>query len=506
MRAPKLIEAKAAFLNKGCLGCHRVHGVGGEDGPDLSMTGRKNLSKLDFSHVPGNHDLAAWHKAHLSAPAQIVPDSQMPQPVLDDKELDLIALYLLSLRGESDTMNGWPADRLEAMRLGEREFATDGESLFNAFCNGCHGSEGFGTHFGISPQVFPAVAHPEFLAVASNRFIRQTLVDGRPGRRMPSWGAKEGGLREEEVDSLLEYLRSKMPAMPSWEDVSKAGAEPALGARLYRKTCAQCHGLNGEGIIGPALSNQVFLGTVEPQFIYRMIVTGREDTAMGSQPALSAGDIASIIMHIRNWRKEGLLKMPALPRDRSAKKGEGVFARSCSPCHGKQGEGNFASNVSNPTLLSAASDGFMAAAVRYGRCAPPKGAPKSVEAPKVTDNELADAIEYLRRLGRLGQPQLPGRPAQGDAANGDVLYAQMCAGCHGNRGIGGSAPELGNAAFLAAATDGYLQASIIRGRPSRGMPAFADDNVSYSKLTVEQVGDIVRSIRNMQNSEQAQGG
>jgi mono/diheme cytochrome c family protein len=501
VRAPKLIEAKAAFLSKGCLGCHRINGVGGDDGPDLSAAGRKNVAKLDFSMVRGKHDLAGWHKAHLKAPAQIVPDSQMPQPMLDDKRLNLLTLYLLSLRDETASMNRWPTDRLEALRLGEREFADDGESLFNAFCNACHGPEGFGARFGVSTQAFPAIAHPEFLAIASNRFIRQSLMDGRTGRRMPAWGAKEGGLRVREVDSLVEYLRSRMPSAPSWEEVSSATPDPALGARLYRETCAVCHGVKGEGAVGPVLSHEVFQRTVEPQFIYRMLTMGREDTAMGSQPRYDARDMVSIISYVRSWRKEAPLKLPVLPTERSIKNGEAVYARSCASCHGRQGEGGVASSVTNSALLASASDGFMASAVKLGRCVPPRLSPedlaKGLAAPKVSDQELADAIEYLRKLGRLGSMQPPGRPARGDAATGNVLFAQACAGCHGSGGRGGSAPELANAAFLAAASDGYLEASIIRGRPSVGMPAFGNDSISYKKLTAEQAGDIVRYMRTM---------
>jgi mono/diheme cytochrome c family protein len=499
MHAPKLTEAKSLFLSKGCMGCHRVNGVGGEDGPDLSATGRKNMAKLDFSRVSGKLNLARWHIAHLRAPAQIVAGSQMPQPVLDDKEIEVITLYLLSLRGETLPMERWPNDRIEALKLGEREFATDGQSLFSTFCNACHGPHGLGAQFGISPQAFPAVANPEFLAVASNRFLRQTLMDGRSGRRMPAWGAKEGGLRPEEIASLVEYLRSQMPSIPSWEAVSGASAEPELGARLYRDACAECHGQNGEGAVGPSLSDQAFLRVVEPQFIYRMIAMGREDTAMGSQPAFNSRDIASLIAYIQSWRKGAPLKLPVLPRENSATNGEKVYARSCASCHGSQGEGGLAANLANPALLLAATDGFMASAVRYGRCIPPKkeSAPEGGVAPKVTDQELADAIAYLRKLGRLGPQKPPGRPVQGDAANGQALFAKTCAGCHGSGGLGGSAPELANKPFLAAATDGYLLASIIRGRLSAGMPAFGSDNINYRKLTAEEVGDIVRYIRTM---------
>jgi mono/diheme cytochrome c family protein len=495
--APDLVRAKTTFYGKGCLGCHRLNGVGGDDGIDLSDAGRKNPHRLDFTNVAGDHDLAGWHKAHLLAPAMVTADSQMPQLLLDEEEIEAVTLFLLSLRGSDAPVERWPADRLEAERLGVREFATDGESLFKVFCGACHGSDGMGIRFGITGQSFPSVAHPEFLAVASDRFIRQTLLDGRPGRRMPAWGTKEGGLRVEEIDALIDYLRSREPEAQSWYDQENAVSDTVLGARLYRQDCAICHGQDGEGSSGPALANQIFLRTIEPGFIERMLTTGRADTAMGSYRAYDSIETASITAFIKSLRKKAPLRLPKLPAERSAREGQEVYEKSCLPCHGVRGEGALAVSLVSPALLEAASDGFLAAAVKHGRCVPPEGSSDSIKAPDVSDGELANAIEYLRKRASLGDPTPPGRFVRGDVEVGKTLYADLCSGCHGADGEGGTAPNLGGAAFQSAATDGYLQATIIRGRASGGMPAFGRDNMSFRRLADGEVGDIVRYIRTL---------
>ncbi|GAB4349870.1 MAG: hypothetical protein Kow0099_33120 [Candidatus Abyssubacteria bacterium] len=495
MQAPRLVEAKSVVYENGCLGCHRINGVGGDDGPDLSGTGKKNPARLDFSNVPGGRNLADWHKEHLKNPRLIVPNSQMPQPDLTDEELDAATLYMLSLRGADVPMNQWPPARFEAGRLGVRDFPQDGESLFKAFCISCHGEDGMGTRFGISPQAFPALAHPEFLEVASDRFIRDNLFQGRPGRRMPSWGTKEAGLKSSEIEALTRYLRSFEPSAPDWMAVSAQTPDKEIGARLYQENCAMCHGATGEGAIGPSLANPVFLGTVEPQFIYAMVAEGREETAMGSQATLTAHEMASLLAHILSWRHDKIMDLPELPAPGSLRSGEAVFADSCSTCHGAEGQGNLAVNLVNPAFLAAASERFMAAAVKYGRCIPPEGSPQGVTAPVVTDQQLSDAIHYIRERLGLGFQQPPGRRARGDSANGQMLFNAMCAGCHGINGRGGSSPELTNPALLAVSTDGYLQASILRGRPSAGMPAFGKDNVAYRKLTAEEVNNIVKYLR-----------
>ena len=70
--APGLSEAKALFNSFGCRGCHKVNGVGGADGPDLTREGRLDPGRLDFTHVPdgGARSVPAWLAEHFRAPKE----------------------------------------------------------------------------------------------------------------------------------------------------------------------------------------------------------------------------------------------------------------------------------------------------------------------------------------------------------------------------------------------------------------------------------------------------
>ncbi|MGA7992316.1 MAG: c-type cytochrome, partial [Thermoanaerobaculia bacterium] len=96
--APGLPEAKALFHALGCRGCHKVNGVGGADGPDLTREGRVDPGRLDFAHVSGQRSVPAWLAEHFRAPATLVANSQMPALGLSESEIDLLVYYLLSLR------------------------------------------------------------------------------------------------------------------------------------------------------------------------------------------------------------------------------------------------------------------------------------------------------------------------------------------------------------------------------------------------------------------------
>src|SRR5258708_13031463 len=74
----------------------------------------------------------------------------------------------------------------------------------------------------------------------------------------------------------------------------------------------------------------------------------------------------------------------------------------------------------------------------------------------------------------------PGRPAPHSEVippdqilEFNVLYAQNCAGCHGNDGNGGAALALRDPVFLAIADDATIRRSAANGVHATAMPAFA---------------------------------
>ena len=310
--APGLVEAKATFHSLGCRGCHKVGGVGGDDGPDLTHEGALDPGQLDFSHVPGEKTIAGWHEAHFRAPGRVVPGSQMPYLGLTSGQIDRLTFYMMSLRRSDFPGTYWPKDRVRAERFGDREFALDGATLYGTFCAACHGPEGEGMRYP-GMTAFPAIANEDFLRVASDAFIEETVSRGRPGRRMPAWGRAEGGLRPEEIDAVVAHVRTLgggVAAEPDPRPARWAGEGAELGAPLYASSCASCHGAGGKGGEGPALNNQVLLKSATDTYLAETILRGRRGTSMEgfarSSPtrrSLTRDEAAWIVAYIRQWEK-----------------------------------------------------------------------------------------------------------------------------------------------------------------------------------------------------------
>jgi cytochrome c oxidase cbb3-type subunit 3 len=239
-----------------------------------------------------------------------VPGSQMPMLGLTEEQIDLLTMYVLSLRRREVPGTNLPRDRVRVMRFSEREFAPDGATIYAAICSACHGSNGQGRRYpGNAP--YPAIGNPDFLALASDDFIRQTVNQGRPGRAMLAWGNKDGGLRPDEISEVIKYLRrlgGNVQPTPDPLPRRWVKGNARTGRLLYSANCAGCHGKNGEGAEGPALNNEVLLGAASDRFLVETIKLGRRGTAMAGfmQPtpvrsALSDSEIEAIVEFIRSW-------------------------------------------------------------------------------------------------------------------------------------------------------------------------------------------------------------
>lgn len=305
---PSVVAAKSTFFASGCLGCHKVSGVGGDDGPDLTRAGEKDPGRADFAAVAGDRTLDNWFDQHARTPASVVVGSQMPALRLTDREVDDLTLFTLSLRRRDVPGSYLPRDRMRVSRFAEREFASDGATVFGAFCAGCHGRDGLGLR-AAGVATFPSVANPDFLAVAPDALLSETIRRGRPGRRMRAW-SDDTGVRAADIPAIVAYLRAAAgtPAPIDSKPARWVQGDPAEGGRLFERTCAGCHGPKGEGLDAPALNNPVLLAAATDTFFVETIARGRRGTGMVGfaesspiHPTLTRADIESIVSFIRTW-------------------------------------------------------------------------------------------------------------------------------------------------------------------------------------------------------------
>lgn len=188
--------------------------------------------------------------------------------------------------------------------------STDGQVLYARMCALCHSDAGGG----YAAPASPALANPNFLAVADDAYLFENIARGRPGTRMSAWAESYGGpLSDEQVRAIVRHIRvwQAKPAVDA-ADVTVAG-DAERGAQVYADHCVVCHGENGGGRDeaadapdgAPSLNNPVFLDTASDGFIRYSIAEGRPGTPMaGYAGVLTDQQIDDLVAFIRRGPTE----------------------------------------------------------------------------------------------------------------------------------------------------------------------------------------------------------
>lgn len=182
------------------------------------------------------------------------------------------------------------------------------------------------------------------------------------------------------------------------------------GARLYRQHCAACHGSHGHGGVGVPIALPAFLATVDDDYLFKTIRSGRPGRVMPAFTDLSDVQVSAIVKHLRSWA----LESPA-GRQHSAVKvkgdtlrGKQLYGKYCASCHGANGEGGHGTGVTfsrprelpvmppalnNSGFLQAATDQMIKQTLMKGREGTPMVSFLSVG---LKERDINDIVAFVR--------------------------------------------------------------------------------------------------------------
>lgn len=178
------------------------------------------------------------------------------------------------------------------------------------------------------------------------------------------------------------------------------------GAQSYQKTCALCHGSNGEGYAADnatALRSPTFLATASDDYLARSIARGRPGTTMSAWGRARGGPyddlaIARIIAFMRTWQTSPNVTAPAGALG-DASRGAAKYAASCAACHGATGLEGPNVRLANAELLNVASDDFLRYAIVNGR---PGTTMRAWS--ELTSGDVSDLVALLRSWAKPVPP------------------------------------------------------------------------------------------------------
>lgn len=183
-----------------------------------------------------------------------------------------------------------------------------------------------------------------------------------------------------------------------------------------------------------------------------------------------------------------------------------LFQRNCSGCHGLDGKLGPAPPLNDPLFLTLVPNDELSHVISEGRPGTPMAAFAQEHGGPLTEGQVDALAKGLKPRFQASvdvkEPLPPypfeathtAEPSAEDVARGAELFAQACAGCHGERGEGGDAGAVVDPAFLALISDQALRRIIITGRPDLGMPNFAESDGrdgGFRPLDSDQIDSLV---------------
>jgi cytochrome c oxidase cbb3-type subunit III len=204
---------------------------------------------------------------------------------------------------------------------------------------------------------------------------------------------------------------------------------------LYKKNCAGCHGADGKLGPAPPLNDPTFLAIVPDEVLLGLVTGGRPGTPMPAFAKSKGGpltdeQVKALAAGIKpRWGSDKPSRTDLPPysvgtasaagdRDRGLK----VFARACSPCHGKDGGGidGTAGAIHDPVFLALISDQCLRRYVITGR--PDLGMPnfagkdeRGDDYRPLTSAEVDDLVALLADWRRSGPVRGARPPEDGQA-------------------------------------------------------------------------------------------
>ncbi len=174
--------------------------------------------------------------------------------------------------------------------------AAKGKAIFNQACSSCHGPNAEGTK--TAPSLIGVGAASVDFQVGTGRMPAMN-----PGAQIPR---KKPIFNAEQTRQLAAYVASLGGGIPipSADQVDPAHGDAALGGKLFRANCAQCHNFAGSGGALTGGKYAPSLDKATPQQIYEAMVTGPQAMPVFNDTTVTPAQKRAIIAYVTQTRDE----------------------------------------------------------------------------------------------------------------------------------------------------------------------------------------------------------
>jgi len=356
------VEGGRIFMEKGCMKCHAIQGLGGAAAPDLGKV-RAAWSFLDIAGVMWNHTPrmnAEFERRKISRPT-----------FTSEEVFQLISfVYFLNYFGD-------PGNPVR------------GKEIFEELqCSACHTVGGFGAEGGTPLDLFQSAKSPAVIGAAlwnANREMTGDMIErGIPRPRY------EGN----DIVDILAFIRNESSPGEATGAVYLPPGNPRRGEEVFEeKGCGHCHAVRGRGEhVAPDLGSPEFRGmlaAMEGQMWNHgpEMWKSMEEAGIG-YPTFTAGEMSDLMTYLYF---SNLIDPPGDPEN-----GQKLFEeKGCVSCHGLSPyEDTLAQSVSEMELTSASA----VIAAMWNHASEMKEAAETMNVawPQFKPGEMRDLVAFIR--------------------------------------------------------------------------------------------------------------
>ena len=215
--------------------CSACHGDQGKNGPAFPLN---NPVYLAWAGHDAIRDIVANGVANRLMPAF----SSSAGGFLTGEQVEDIVNGMMTRWGRQDIIGGQTPPAYMPSITGD---PAQGEVVFHTYCARCHGTDGKGLPAG-SDNVIGSIVDQSYLALISSRGLRDIVVAGMPGEKMPDWRGDVAGkpMTEKDVTDVVEWLVSHRTSYPRTfvspavvrekEAKMRAKNQPAAGGKRWK--------------------------------------------------------------------------------------------------------------------------------------------------------------------------------------------------------------------------------------------------------------------------------
>ena len=391
---------------------------------------------------------------------------------------------------------------------------TEGKRTFTVHCIQCHGLGGKG---GGHSRSGPSLTDNITMHGNSLEAIYRVVAEGVPNTGMPKWKQKMAPERIQRVALFVHSLTGSESGdrKPSQRDIINAstfsaGNNKVPARSVFRLHCAQCHGLSGNGGIGPNLTDSTTIHGDEASQIRDVIANGVADKLMPAwSPKLDDATIDSLASYVLSIKAPDgppsptpeLSQTETLDPELQARITEGkrTFMVHCVECHGNGGTGGMGPNLTDEFTLHGGKLEDFAATITNGV----GGAGMPRWGTKLSPERIGDLAEYIfsitgskptgvdpgTRVSRLvNSKYMRPRVDAESLKSGKRTFVVHCEQCHGLGGRGGAGPNLTDEFTLHGETYDDILRVIVNGVPAMQMPTWSQ------RLSKERIRDVAEYV------------